>query len=203
MAELPWAIGEIFVERAGNGGFALCHRDDRARQDVALHREAEVAAELARFDDDGNYRPLKTAPNLRHDWRLVVASSAELRLALDLFYPGRLAALFAWRNGRLAATSFRQTLARQSGMYRVAAKITDAQANELIGNFCRSRGGCLRTILWARDAAGAIPSTALPAEKYDPAVDQTGRGERTVPLVCQEICNLLVAEARAVVKAAE
>ena len=50
------------------------------------------------------YRPLKTAPNLRHGWRLEVANLAELRLALDLFYPGRLAALAAWEAHRLATT---------------------------------------------------------------------------------------------------
>ena len=88
-------------------------------------------------------------------------------------------------------------------MYRVTAKITDAQADELVGRFCRSDGGCLRTILWRRDAAGAVPSTRLPLEKFDPARDQWGQGGaegNLVPLLCQEACNLLVAEARAVVK---
>ena len=40
----------------------------------------------------------------------------------------------------------------------------------------------------------------LPGTKFDPAYDQTGRGEVTMPLLCQEACNLLVAEARKVVK---
>ena len=31
-------------------------------------------------------------------------------------------------------------------------------------------------------------------------LDQTRRGENVMPLLCQEACNLLVAEARAVVK---
>jgi hypothetical protein len=58
----------------------------------------------------------------------------------------------------------------------------------------------LRTILWKRDKRGTIPSTKLPAEKFDPAHDQTGRGERAIPLLCQEACNLLVNECRKVVK---
>ena len=45
--------------------------------------------------------------------------------ALDLLYPGRLAAFFAWENGTLKTTSLRQTLARQTGMYRTATKIRD------------------------------------------------------------------------------
>ena len=51
-----------------------------------------------------------------------------------------------------------------------------------------------------RDARGTIPSTRLPPEKFDPTHDQTGRSENTAPLLCQEACNLLVAECRKVVK---
>jgi sirohydrochlorin cobaltochelatase len=203
LPELPCTLGEILLERRAEGKFTLCHRDDGQRDDLAEHRDAADAAEIARYDDDGNFRPLKTAPNLRHGWRLLLSNSPDVKEALGFFYPGRVAAFLAWRKGRLTTTSFRQTLERQTGMYRAAAKITDAQANELIGNFCRSDGGCLRTILWRRDAAGVVPSTLLPATKYDPAHDQLGRGGRGIPLLCQEICNLLVAEARTVVKAQE
>jgi hypothetical protein len=47
---------------------------------------------------------------------------------------------------------------------------------------------------------GTIPSTRLPPEKFDPGHDQTGHGENTIPLLCQEACNLLVAECRKAVK---
>jgi hypothetical protein len=40
----------------------------------------------------------------------------------------------------------------------------------------------------------------LPPEKFDPQHDQTGGGTAVVPLLCQEACNLLVAEARKVVQ---
>jgi len=77
----------------------------------------------------------------------------------------------------------------------------------------------LRTILWKRDAHGTLASTELPNEKFDPTFDQTkalGRpassafakatadqttpSTATVPLLCQEACNLLVAECRKLVK---
>jgi hypothetical protein len=54
--------------------------------------------------------------------------------------------------------------------------------------------------LWKRDTHGAIPSTKLPSQKFDPGHDQTGRGENTIPLLCQEACNLLVAQCRKIVK---
>lgn len=194
-------IGQIAIEPRDDGTFLLTHRDDTARNDLTIRNGAEDAADLARFDDAGNYRPLKTAPNLRHGWKLSVPNLIELRLALDHFYPGRLAAFSAFGNGELFTTPFRETLERQSGMYRIAAQIGEEQADELIGHFCRSDGGCLRTILWRRDVAGAVPSTRLPPEKFDPQHDQTGGGKPVVPLLCQEACNLLVAEARRVVQA--
>jgi len=156
--------------------------------------------EIAKYDDAGNYRPLKTAPNLRRGWRLEVADFTELRRALDHFYPGRLAMFAAWKDNRLISTPLRETLDRQSGMYRVASKISDAQIDDLVANFCRSDGGCLRTILWKRNTSGAIASTKLPNEKFDPSHDQTGHGKKVIPLLCQEACNLLVAECRKVVR---
>ena len=193
-------IGQIAIECGDDGTFALSHRDDAARNELTTSHGPGAANELARFDDAGNYRPLKTAPNLRHGWRLIVQSLPELRLSLDAFYPGRLAAFCAFENHELRPTPFRATLQRQSGMYRIAAQIEDAQADELIGNFCRSDGGCLRTILWSRDGNQAA-SSKLPPEKFDPRHDQTGAGAPVIPLLCQESCNLLVAEARRVVQA--
>ena len=78
----------------------------------------------------------------------------------------------AWKKRKLQTTPLRETLDRQSGMYRVAAKISDSQIDDLVADFCRSNGGCLRTILWKRDAEGAVASTKLPNEKFDPACDQ-------------------------------
>jgi sirohydrochlorin cobaltochelatase len=192
-------IGEILVCRA-NGGFVLTHRDDEQQPDLQDFSSPDDPIEIARYDDRGNYRPLKTAPNLRHGWRLQLADLSELRIALDHFYPGRLGVFAAWKIGRLATTQLRETLNRQSGIYRVAAKISDEQLDPLITNFCQSHGGCLRTILWKRDASGATASTRLPKEKFDAAHDQVGRNQKMIPLLCQEACNLLVAECRKVVK---
>ncbi len=195
-------IGQIEI-RQGGAGFTLSHREDATRQDLQIHRSPGDAGELAKFDDQENYRPLKTAPNLRHGWRLKVVDLAALQTALDLFYPGRLAALAAWEGNRLTTTPLRATLDRQTGMYRAAARISDGEMDELVGRFCRSQGGepgCLRTILWARDATSARPSLRLPLDKFIAPLDQTGAGESVMPLLCQEACNLLVAEARKVVK---
>jgi sirohydrochlorin cobaltochelatase len=206
----PFHLGQILVRKTNNG-FVLTHRDDEAREDLHTRRSTEDPVGIAKYDDAGNYRPLKTAPNLRHGWQLELATLPELKRALDYFYPGRLAAFLIWKTGQLHTTPLRETLDRQSGMYRVAAKISDDQINDVVGDFCRSDGGCLRTILWKRDQRGAASSTKLPKEKFDPAIDQAAakprsttaaatRGPAMVPLLCQEPCNLLVAECRKTVK---
>ncbi len=193
-------VGKISIRRINGGGFVLSHCDDGGRDDLQRFQNPEEAAEIARYDDAGNYRPLKTAPNLRHGWRLELVDLRELRRALDYFYPGRFALFSAWKANRLVTTTLRDTLNRQSGMYRIAAKISDEQVNQVVGDFCRSSDGCLRTILWKRDATGAPASTQLPPEKFDTSHDQTGDGEPVIPLLCQEPCNLLVAECRKAVK---
>ncbi len=212
----PFYFGQLSVRQDTTGGFVVSQRDDASLDQLQTYRYAEDAIEIAKYDDAGDYRPLKTAPNLRHGWRLELATVNELRRALDYFYPSRLAVFAAWKSGYLKTTALRETLDRQSGMYRVAAKISDPQIDDLVANFCRSDSGCLRTILWKRDRDGIIASTKLPTEKFDPAYDQvmaacSRRPEgdarashseaATVPLLCQEACNLLVAECRKVVKA--
>ena len=212
----PFSFGQILVEKREGAGFVLLHRDDASLNKLQRYRDAEDAIEIAKYDDQRKYRPLKTAPNLRHGWRLELATAEELRRALDYFYPSRLAVFAAWKKGCLKTTALRETLDRQSGMYRVAAKISDPQINDLVADFCRSDGGCLRTILWKRDRNGVIASTKLPKQKFDPLHDQAMAASSrrpagdarashseaaTVPLFCQEACNLLVAECRKVVKA--
>ncbi|MEY2525546.1 MAG: sirohydrochlorin cobaltochelatase [Verrucomicrobiota bacterium] len=200
----PCRIGQILIRKASGRHFVLCHRDDKELESLQRFQDPEDAIEIAKFDDAGNYRPLKTAPNLRHGWRLEIVDLAGLRRALDYFYPGRLAMFALWKESRMATTPLRETLNRQSGMYRVAANISDEQVDDLVGSFCRSDGGCLRTISWRRDASGRMPSTKLPPEKVDPAHDQVREPQRTsgvmIPLLCQEVCNLLVNEARKAVK---
>ena len=205
-------FGQILIQKLDDR-FVLSHRDDDGGNALKTFRDAEDAIEIAKYDDAGKYRPLKTAPNLRQGWRLEVDTLQELRRALDYFYPGRLAVFAAWKSDRLQTTPLRETLDRQSGMYRVAAKISDSQIDIVVADFCRSDGGCLRTILWKRDQAGTVSSTKLPKKKFDPACDQTTAsippGSATpataatrtaVPLLCQEPCNLLVAECRKAVK---
>ncbi len=207
VAEKISRIGQLEIV-SSEEGFVLCHRDDVGRTDLKNY-EIDDALEVAKFDDARSYRPLKTAPTLRHGWKIFARDLLQVEKVIDAIYPGRIAVLHAFKSGQLTTTSLRETLNRQSGMYRVAAKISDEQIDGLVGNFCRSDGGCLRTILWKRDTTDQIPSSKLPREKFDPAVDQYLSTKRprsataaaeSLPLLCQEACNLLVAACRDTVK---
>src|SRR5213079_1499953 len=101
--------------------------NDEAHDDLEIFQGPEDAIEIARYDDAGNFRALKTAPNLRHGWRIELRTSDGLKRALDPFYPSRLALFIAWKPGPLGNSPLRGTLGRESGMYRIAARISDSQ----------------------------------------------------------------------------
>jgi sirohydrochlorin cobaltochelatase len=188
-------IGEIHIEPVA-GGFVVHHHADAKRGDLIEYTGAEAARELAHFDSSGKFRPLKTAPNLRRGWKLQLNGIIELRPALDYFYPAMLGVWLSHQRGSLITVPLHDTLARQTGMYAVTKKITDAQAQAMIAGFCRSDGGCLKRILWT--ISPGVPVTSLPAEKFRPDAPAS-----TLPLLCHEACNLLVAKAREVVKKSE
>ena len=201
LAEGRCRVGQVLMVACEGGGFELCHRRDAGRPGLETFRSESDARTIATYDDAGNFRPLKSAPNLRRGWRLVLPDLAALRQALEYLYPASLGTWLAWQEGSLPATSLRQTVLRQTGMYRVTGKISTVQADELAEVQCNSLGGCLRTILWRIEDGGAVPGS-LPHEKFAIEYDQTGDGERVIPLLCAEPCHLFVAAARDRVKGA-
>lgn len=194
-------LGEINARRITDRLFIVRHRQDAEpgkATTLRIHTGPAAARDLARFDREGRYRPLKGAPTLPAGWELQLDSIDSLRLAIDSFYPGALANLFAWEEHWVNPVDLRTTLNRQTGMYRVTNKLTNAQAEDLAGQFCRSDGGCLRTILWTIE--GKRPDENLPRTKFAITHDQLGKHEPAIPFLCLEACNLFVAEARKSVK---
>ena len=181
LAEGGARVGQLAI-RATAEGFDLRHQDDAARDDLELFTRWEDARPLANADDADAFRPLKTAPNLRHGWRLLLPGVAEVRKALDYFYPAMLGVGESHARAELVAVPLRATLERQTGMYAITRTIADEPARALVARFC---AGCLKHRLW--EIAGPNPS----APHFRP--DE-------LPLLCHEACNLLVAEARTVVK---
>lgn len=182
-------IGEVRV----SGQYILCHRDDMPRETDDVFYDPHDAIAIARHDDAGGFRPLKTAPNLRHGWRIELSTIEDVLLALDFLYPAAIGTIQHFTASTLEIVPLRHTLERQSGMYAVVKKISDEQADKLIGETCNAEKGCLRKILWPTDEKR---SSCL---SVDPATIRLNSPE--IPLLCAEACNLLVAAGRKVVKA--
>jgi len=180
LARGPWTLGQLRIAP----GIVLRHAEDSTPAGEIFERAAD-ARELAKYDDAGNYRPLKTAPNLRRGWELRLKNVEELQLALDLFYPAALGTWLAFRRNELVATPLRATLGRQTGMYRVTQLIRDDQAEALIEKICAE--GCLRRRLWRISDAGT--EIQNPKSKI-----------QNSEVLCAEACNLLVAACRPLAK---
>lgn len=186
LADGAFRVGEIHV----TPGFALSHREDAGKDGLEVSTDPWKALEIARYDDGGRYRALKTAANLRRGWRLQLADSREVLASLDFFYPAAIGMMVAHLAGTLAATSLPVTLERQSGMYAVVRKLTGEQAAGVVSQLCCGVVPCLRRKIWSLTSGGP-PLQA--AEE-----DRLGRQE--IPLICAEACNLFVAAGRRVVK---
>lgn len=183
-------IGQILL----GSDFTLRHASDEGRDDLVVHTSPADARVIARYDAEGNFRPLKTAPNLKRGWLLEAGSLEGMELALEFFYPAALGMWLSHLRGKLQPTPLRETLDRQTGMYRITQLLRDDQASELVGRCCTSEGGCLRTILW--DLSPGHPITSLPVSKLSLEELPPDR----IPLLCRELCNLVVAAARPIAK---
>ena len=82
---------------------------------------------------------------------MCIAPGAEqLELALDQLYPGGVVDAWAARVDPPPVTQYRDFVGRQTGMYRVAQNLTDAEVSEVIRASCGVRQ-CLKRRRWTVD----------------------------------------------------
>ena len=194
-------IGQIRITATAEGGFELRHREDESVEALQSFRGASAARDLSFFDEHRNYRPLKTAPNLRRGWSLAVGNVDELRLALDYFYPAMTAVWRSHLDGSLERVALRETLNRQTGMYAASKRLQDEEGLELVAKVCNSAVGCLKRKLWP--FSDTLDLVSLDAKERSAGVASSASGEKEIPLLCHEACNLLVAACRETVKKRE
>ncbi|MEM7700138.1 MAG: DR2241 family protein, partial [Verrucomicrobiota bacterium] len=136
--------------------------------------------------EEGNYRPLKTAPTLARGWMSRAERVDEFLSHLDAIYPGVFATWIAYDAGIHAPTPLRQTLDRQTGIYRFAGAITDQMANRIMRETCAR--GCIRQIAWPIDDTCAV--------------SKLKGSRRFIPSICTEACTFAVSETRRLAKEA-
>lgn len=187
-AEEGLLIGEILLR----ADFSLRHHQDEGDDSLVLHRDPLAARQIAKYDEAGAFRPLRSAPTLRRGWLIEAGSLKGMIRALEEFYPSALGLWFSFLGGSLAPTPLRETLGRQSGMFRITQLLRDDQAAVLIAQRCGR--GCLRTICW--NPGDGVATDGLPAGRF---LREPLR-EGGIPLLCREACNLLVSDARPIAK---
>jgi|SRR5579859_509755 len=170
-------LAQVLIRRAASG-YELRHCDDRAAGLESLRVLAlNDARALAQHTSAGAFRPLKSAPNLQTGWRIEAADDTELEIALNHLYPGAIADWHAAQAAKPPVTDYREFTNRQSGMYRVTAKLSDAQVAEVVKNTC-NKTLCLKQRLWTA-----------------PGLEADSAAEKSL-IPCLEPCAILLEAAR-------
>ena len=173
-------FGQVVARPVPSGGYALRHVDDARVDNLAVSEDPRAAREIARLTEGGEYRPLKSSPNLRRGWELRVADARALATAMNYLYPAGVVHWHLNREGRLGLTGFRENAARQSGIYKRVQRLSD-EGVQNAGSACCEDAVCIKRTLWDVDE-----TTPLGIE----------RGEGEIP--CPEPCSIFVSFARRV-----
>ena len=163
-----------------DSGYELRHSDDADLEGLVVYEDPREAREISKRTEEGEYRPLKSAPNLRRGWLLRVSDDRELAIAMNHLYPAALVHWHLHREGRLEITSYRENAARQSGIYKRVQRLTDEGVQDAARACCED-AVCLKKTLWDVD-------------KENPLLMERGAGE----IPCPEPCSIFVSFARRV-----
>jgi hypothetical protein len=170
----------VLVRLERTGFYSLRHTDDAGATGLENHEDPRAAREIAKLTEAGEYRPLKSSPNLRRGWELCVQDARGLATAMNYLYPAGIVHWHHCREGRLELTSFRENAARQSGIYKRIRSLTDEGVQDAARACCED-AVCLKKTLWDVDE-----TTPLDMDR--------GNGE----IPCPEPCSVFVSFARRV-----
>ena len=180
-----WGQLHLTVERDDSGRrYHVRHVDDAGTDAAELERYEDPldARTLAKHDDDGRYRPLKTAPTLQTGWHYPDLGPTDAVEVVEFVYPATIANWYQEREGELDVTHWHETVERQTGIYGVI-ETWDRQDGhdhvDRVAEACCADSQCLKRREW----------------EYDEDTDlDVGGGDGTFP--CREPCSLVVAAAR-------
>ncbi|OAQ51199.1 hypothetical protein HTG_17815 [Natrinema mahii] len=177
------AITARFVDADDPDGervYDLWHVDDADADlaDLEVHDDPRDARELATYDADGRYRPLKTAPTLPGGWAFTGLSGDDLVETVEFFYPATVANWHRELRGNLDVDHWLETAERQTGIYDVIDELP-REAVAWMAEACCVDSQCLRRREW----------------EYEDGDDLDVDGGDG-PFPCREPCSLVVAAAR-------
>ncbi|WP_313694642.1 DR2241 family protein [Halorarum halobium] len=176
--------GQLRIEATlsdhGARRYDLRHVDDadRGGSDLEAHEDPFDAREIATLDDDGRYRPLKTAPSLPSGWVFPSLDWHAVLEAVEAFYPVTVANWYREREGELDVSHWRETAERQTGIYDVIEELP-RESVEHVASACCVDSQCLKRREW----------------EYDEG-DELAADGGTGAFPCREPCSLVVAASR-------
>ena len=173
-------FGQVLARSAADGGYALRHVEDAGAGGLDVSEDPRAAREISKTTEAGEYRPLKSSPNLRRGWELRVPGARELAVAMNYLYPAGIVHWHLDREGLLETTSYRENAARQSGIYKRVQRLSDEGVQDAARACCED-AVCLKKTLWDVDE-----DTPL----------EMDRGSGEIP--CPEPCSVFVSFARRV-----
>jgi len=160
--------------------YEIRHVEDgeRRAEELEEHVDSLDARRLAKYDDDGRYRPLSTAPTLQTGWIFSDLDAEATVRTVDFFYPATIANWYRERMDTLDVTHWVETTDRQTGIYDVTQELRGAAVD------------------WVAEAC-CVDSQCLKRRQWDEHADRTlsvPRGNGAFP--CREPCSLVIAAAR-------
>ena len=187
-AGIERAWGELRITATvtdrGERRYDVRHADDAGVpvDDLDAYADPLDARELVTFDEKGRYRPLKTAPSLAGGWVFPDLGPRDLYETVETIYPATVANWHREREGELDVTHWRETMARQSGIYGVVKTWDRGEGYEhvnWVAEACCDDSQCLKRREWEYD------------DETDLDVDG---GDGAFP--CREPCSVVVSAAR-------
>src|SRR5919106_1373236 len=76
-------FGQVLVRPVPPHGYSLRHSDDAREDSLRVSENPRAAREIARLTEGGEYRPLKSSPNLRRGWELRLEDARSLVIAMN------------------------------------------------------------------------------------------------------------------------
>ncbi|WP_280587087.1 DR2241 family protein [Halorubrum sp. Boch-26] len=168
----------------GERRYDVRHADDAGVpvDELNAYDDPLDARDLVTLDEKGRYRPLKTAPSLAGGWVFPDLGPRDAYEAVETIYPATVANWHREREGELDVTNWRETMARQSGIYGVVKTWDRGEGHEhvnWVAEACCDDSQCLKRREWEYDD--------------ETELDVDG-GEGVFP--CREPCSVVVSAAR-------
>lgn len=151
--EVEQVCVQVWIARLPQGGFELRHQADRHLPAEALRLvDPSQLHALAQRTDEGQFRPLRSSPDLARGWRTLARNKIVLGEALETVYPGFLADAWSLDTGRAKPIHWEAYLQRQLGRARALATFSPIALADAIHTGC-APDRCLRRRTWSAPLA--------------------------------------------------